>query len=143
MCAHEVAVRAHEIALRDLIEDDSPSPAPQIAADRAALDRSGTVVELHRLRRIDASAVGARPVGLQGQQPGVSRALSGPISFDALDASTHVARVVQLRAACLADRLMPITLATAAMEVRERLRSTTTADIASPMNSTTVRYQKQ
>src|SRR5437867_649154 len=59
-----VTVRAHELALRKLFEDKFRPPVPHLGADLPQLRRSREMVPVHRLRREEASAIGAGSSGL-------------------------------------------------------------------------------
>src|SRR5439155_26779380 len=64
VCPDRVAIRAHELAFRELFEDEFRPPIPHRVADLAELRRSREMVPVHRLRREEASAIGAGSSGL-------------------------------------------------------------------------------
>src|SRR5207244_2136537 len=67
--ADRVAVRAHEIALRDLRQDLLSRMSPEALADVSELLKSGQVVPLHDLAREHLFAVRARFARLQTSKP--------------------------------------------------------------------------
>src|SRR5438552_14973296 len=65
VCPDRVAIRAHELAFRELFEDEFRPPIPHRVADLAELHHAGQVVPMHRLRWKDAAAIRAGLSGLQ------------------------------------------------------------------------------
>jgi hypothetical protein len=121
-----VTVRAHEIALRELTKNLLATPAPEIT-EVAKLLETWSVIPLHHLRWEDAVTVRAGLTYLEARQPRAETALNSPLRMTLYDASHGplISRVIDLRAATLADRLNAITAPRGLMELVQRLCFTT------------------
>ena len=67
--ADGVAVRAHEIALRDLREDFLARSLAELTTDLAQFLGTRPVIPLHDLMRKDPPTIGARLAGFQADEP--------------------------------------------------------------------------
>ena len=68
--AYRMAVRAHELALRNLSDCKSPAVLSDQRADLGSLGRTRQVVPRHRIRMEEAPTVGARCLRLEASMPG-------------------------------------------------------------------------
>jgi hypothetical protein len=114
-----MAICTHEFALRDLFEHAPLVPMPPEIAEIALLFRARKVVPLHRHRREDPSAVGARRALFEAQVPGNEPGLTLLLVLEEADLVLLVVLGVIFARAVLTPGLVPPLLR--AVEVGDRL----------------------
>ena len=112
-----MTVRAHELALGDLVQHARATAAPSEDSEVCCLRAAGEVVPLHRRRVKRASAVGAWPPGLEPDVPLDERRMSAPV----LRLSSCLVRLVMGRGILAFARRAPRLMAVrSAMKVDQR-----------------------
>jgi hypothetical protein len=102
--AHSMAVRTHQLTLRDLVGDGLPAETPtHQVADVIQLVTTMCMIPLHRGVMVDTSAIGARQTFLQRSRPRRERT---PAALD-LAASALSRAAPVLSVVFLATRLAP------------------------------------
>ncbi len=141
--ADRVAVRAYQLALRDLSQDLFSIHRRQ-SADVAQLLVSREMIPLHRLRWVDLPAIGAGLPGLQRTKP------ENTAPFDeARPVAPRVRMGLQVTVmgeageTRLAGRLVTIPPSAVQVVILKRLRLFATRAALHPSDSSSVRYQKQ
>lgn len=120
-----MAVRAYNLALGDLGQDVFAWTAAEPSADLAELHRAGQVIPLHEMRRVDPSAVGAGPTGLEGEQPAATASIERPGTWDRVTAMSLIQLVIDQCATLLAIRLTSVAPPSGDVELGQRLRLAT------------------